>query len=97
MGLLIFIIGVAYNIFVGIIILQVAINWLIIFDVINTRNEQAQNLIKLLKKVTDPIYTPLRKYIPPIGGIDITPIVVLLGASIVHHYLVKFIISLGMY
>lgn len=97
MGLLILIVDIAYNVFVGIVILQVAINWLIIFDVINTRNEQAQNLIKLLKKVTDPIYTRLRKYIPAIGGIDITPIIVLLGASIARYYLIKFILSLGMY
>ncbi|MBL4804532.1 MAG: YggT family protein [Alphaproteobacteria bacterium] len=97
MGALIFLINLAFDIYMIIIILQVAISWLIVFDVINTNNEQAQNLIKLLKKATDPVYKPLRKYIPPIGGIDITPIIVLLGLSVVRFYLVKFIVSLGMY
>ncbi len=94
MGPLIFLINLAFDVYMVIIILQVAISWLITFDVINTANEQAQNLIKLLKKATDPVYKPLRKYIPPIGGIDITPIIVLLGLSIVRYYVIGFLISL---
>lgn len=94
MGPLIFLVNLAFDLYIIIIILQVAISWLIVFDVINTANEQAQNLIKLLQKATDPVYKPLRKYIPPIGGIDITPIIVLLGISVVRYYLIGFLISL---
>lgn len=94
MGMLVYLVNLAFDIYVFIIIAQVAVNWLMIFDVINTKNEQAQNLVKLLKKATDPVYKPLRKYIPPIGGIDITPIIVLLGLSIIRYYLIGFLISL---
>lgn len=62
-----------------IIILGVVISWLIAFEVINARNPQAKNLLNLLEKATEPVYKPLRKYIPPIGGIDITPIIVIFG------------------
>ena len=62
-----------------VIIGQVALSWLIIFDVINTKNPQAANLVSLLAKLTDPVYKPLRKYIPPLGGMDITPIIVTFG------------------
>ncbi len=94
MGMLVYLVNLAFDIYVFIIIAQVAVNWLMIFDVINTKNEQAQNLVKLLKKATDPVYKPLRKYIPPIGGIDITPIIVLLGLSIIRYYLIGFLVSL---
>ena len=85
MGLLLNLIYYAVEIYIWIIIIQVAISWLIAFDVINTNNAQAQNLVQLLKKVTDPVYKPLRKYIPPIGGIDLTPIVVIIGLSFLRH------------
>lgn len=69
----------ALNIYFWIIIIGVVISWLIAFGVMNTNNPQARNLLGLLNKVTEPVYKPLRKYIPPIGGIDITPIIVIFG------------------
>ena len=92
MGLLIYLISLAFDIYMGIIVLQVAVNWLIIFEVINANNAQAQNLINLLRKATDPVYKPLRKYIPPIGGIDITPIIVILGLSLLRSMIVGALI-----
>ena len=91
MGLLVTIIHYAVEIYIWIIIAQVAISWLIAFDVINAGNAQAQNLIQLLKKATDPIYKPLRKYVPPIGGIDLTPIIVIIGLSLLRHLAISLL------
>ena len=77
-----FLIQSAVSLYCFVIILQVAISWLIAFEIINASNEAARNLTAVLKKLTDPVYTPLRKYVPPIGGIDITPIIVLLAVQI---------------
>lgn len=85
------IIKMAVDIYVAIIILQVALSWLIAFDVINAENQKAQNLIGLLKKATDPVYKPIQKYIPSIGGIDITPIVVIFGLTFVSNMLIGFL------
>ncbi len=88
MGILIYLINLAIDIYITIIVIQVAVSWLIAFDVINASNEQAQNLINLLKKLTDPVYKPLKKYIPPIGGIDITPLVVIVLLCIVRSIII---------
>jgi len=72
----------AVEVYFWIIILSVVISWLIAFEVINTKNQQAVNLTKLLDRATEPVYKPIKKYVPPIGGIDITPIVVLFGLHI---------------
>tara|TARA_A200000113_G_C8793849_1_gene331784 strand:+ start:522 stop:773 length:252 start_codon:yes stop_codon:yes gene_type:complete len=77
----------AISIYIFIIVLQVIINWLIIFDVINVKNQQAQNLINLLKRATDPVYKPIKKYVPPIGGIDVTPLVVIIGLNLISSLL----------
>lgn len=71
--------------FFWVIIAQVVLSWLIAFDVINVRNQKAVNLIQLLNKITDPVFRPLRKFIPPIAGIDITPIIVIFAISILQN------------
>lgn len=83
-----YLINMAINIYVGIIIVQVAVSWLISFEVINAANEKAQNLIALLKKATDPVYKPIQKYVPPIGGIDLTPLIVIIGLSFIGKLLI---------
>ena len=72
----------ALDIFFWIIIAQVVLSWLIAFDVINVKNQQAKNVISLIQKITDPVYRPLRKYIPPIAGIDITPIIIIIAINL---------------
>lgn len=74
----------ALNIYMWVILIGVAVSWLIAFEVINTRNPQAANLVTLLNKLTEPVYKPVRKYVPPIGGIDLTPIVVIIGIYILQ-------------
>ncbi len=75
----------ALDIFFWIIIIQVVVSWLIAFDVINLRNQQGRSLVNVLHKITDPVYKPLRKIIPPIAGIDITPIIVIFGITILKQ------------
>lgn len=65
------------NVCFWIIIIQVVLSWLITFEVINIRNPQAANFVRLIDRLTAPVFTPLRKVIPPIAGIDITPIIVI--------------------
>ncbi len=67
-----------------VVIIQVVLSWLIAFEVVNVRNQQAANFIQLIDKITAPVYTPLRKVIPPIAGIDITPVIVLFAISLLQ-------------
>lgn len=75
-------IGLAINIYILIIILQVIMSWLIALEMVNEDNEAARNLMQLLKRATDPVYKPIRKYVPPIGGIDLTPLIVIIGLQL---------------
>lgn len=60
------------------IILSAIISWLFAFDVINRRNRFVNQVADFLDRVTAPLLEPFRRIIPPLGGIDISPIVVLL-------------------
>lgn len=70
------------HIYIFVIVLHIAVSWLIVFKVLDLDNPQARNLVNLLQKLTDPVMKPVQKYIPPIGGIDLTPVVVIIGLQI---------------
>ena len=89
MNLFIYLIDLAFNIAYFIIIAQIAIHWLTIFGVINTENPQAEQVIEALNKITEPVYEKIRKFLPPIGGIDLTPLAVLIGLSVVRSILIS--------
>jgi YggT family protein len=79
------ILTLALNIYMWILILFVAISWLIAFGVLNTSNPQAQKLVELLRRVTDPILKPIQKFVPPIAGIDLSPIIALIFIQILNY------------
>lgn len=60
------------------IIIQAVLSWLFAFDVINHRNRFVNQIAIFLDRLTAPILEPFRRIIPSLGGIDISPIVVLL-------------------
>jgi YggT family protein len=60
------------------IIASAILSWLFAFNVINHRNRFVGQVAMFLDAVTRPVLEPLRRFIPPLGGIDITPIVALL-------------------
>lgn len=77
------------DVFFWIIIAQVVLSWLIAFEVVNTRNPQAANLIKLIDRITAPVFRPLRKFVPPIAGIDLTPIIVIFAIYLLKNLVVR--------
>jgi YggT family protein len=79
------------NIYVLIIILEVALSWLIALEIVNGNNEAAQKLSALLSRFTEPAYKHLRKYIPPIGGIDISPLILILGVQLIGGLIVSLL------
>lgn len=57
---------------------QAILSWLIAFNVINTHNDAVRGLWNGLQKITDPVYRPIRRILPDFGGLDLSPLVVLL-------------------
>jgi YggT family protein len=57
-------------------LIMIIMSWLISFNVINTRNQFVANVWRVLNQVTDPILRPIRRVVPPMGGLDLSPIIV---------------------
>lgn len=69
-----------------IIIIQAILSWLIAFNVINTYNDFVRQIWGALDRMTLPIYRPIRRILPDFGGLDLSPLVVLVGLSILDRY-----------
>src|SRR3546814_9666973 len=76
---LIQIINILLNIIWWIIIIQAILSWLIAFNVINTYNDFVRNVLIALDRITAPIYRPIRRIMPDLGALDLSPLVVLLA------------------
>lgn len=61
------------------ILAQVILSWLINFQVLNLRQPLVAQIWDGLNRLFDPIYTPIRRVLPDLGGIDLSPLVLLLG------------------
>ena len=70
-----------------IIIAQVILSWLYAFNVINPGSGFMRSLTEALDKITAPLYRPIRKVMPDFGGIDFSPLVLILAIAIVSRLL----------
>ena len=67
-----------------VIFVQVVLSWLVVFNVINTHNDFMRNFMRALDYITEPLYRPIRKVLPDFGGIDFSPLVVLLVIQVLR-------------
>ena len=78
-----------------IIIVQAVMSWLIAFNVINTHNDFVGQLWHVLDRITEPLYRPFRRIMPDFGGIDLTPMVVLILLIIIQGPVMAYLYRLG--
>ncbi len=83
------------QIIVYLIIGQVILSWLVAFNVINTSSGFVRTVLEVLDRLTGPIYRPIRRIMPDFGGIDFSPIVVLLAIQLIRKLLVGLSLELG--
>ncbi|CAN7305402.1 YggT family protein [Devosia sp. LjRoot16] len=64
------------NIVWWIFLIMIIMSWLISFNVINTRNQFVASIWRVLNQITEPILKPIRRVIPAMGGLDLSPLIV---------------------
>ena len=72
------------NVLWWIIIIQVVLSWLFAFNVLNTSSGGVRAFLQALERITEPLYRPIRKVMPDFGGIDFSPIVLLLLLNVLQ-------------
>src|SRR3954452_3002314 len=70
-----------------IIILQVILSWLFAFNVLNTSSQGVRTLAVAIDRITAPVYRPIRRILPDFGGIDFSPLVILILIQVIKKLL----------
>jgi YggT family protein len=79
------------DIYSAIIIASAIMSWLVAFGVVNVRNQIIRVVVDLLYRVTEPVLRPIRRFLPNLGGIDISPVVALLLIIVIQHFIQNYI------
>lgn len=84
----------ALDIYWWILIASAIFSWLYAFNVVNPRNQFVGSVGNFLFRITEPVLAPVRRILPDLGGIDISPIVVLLIIFFLRQFLLTTVLSL---
>jgi YggT family protein len=73
------------SLYIWVLIINAIISWLVAFNVLNTSNRFVYSVLEISYKLTEPPLSFIRKYIPNIGSIDISPIILILGLMFLRN------------
>jgi YggT family protein len=80
------------NMYWWIVIAAVVVSWLIAFNVINTRHHVVAMITDVLWRLTEPVFRPIRNLMPNLGGLDLSPLIVLLIIYVLSAWLRDYIL-----
>jgi YggT family protein len=86
MSLLLYVINTAITVYIWILIARVVLSWLISFNVINQFNAGVRAVDNFCRVLTEPLLRPIRRFMPDLGGLDVSPLVLLLGIEFVRIF-----------
>ena len=85
---------VILDIFTWVIIGSAIMSWLVAFGVVNVRNQFIRTAVDFLYRIPEPVLRPIRRVLPNLGGIDISPVVALLLIFFLQHLLQEYWLGL---
>jgi len=88
MTALILLIITVINLLIWVIIIGAVLSWLILFNVVNLNNRFVYLVYDTINRLTDPMLNPIRRFLPNLGGIDISPVVLILILWFIRNLIV---------
>ncbi|HEY4028794.1 MAG TPA: YggT family protein [Caulobacteraceae bacterium] len=88
-----FIVDSLLNLVILALVVSAILSWLVAFDVVNMRNRAVYQIGRFLDAVTRPILRPVQRIIPPFGGVDISPVIVIIVLIGIQRYLLPLVFA----
>ena len=79
------------GLYLWVVIAGAVMSWLVAFDVINLRNRFVATIYDTCERLTTPVLNPIRKVIPTLGGVDLSPVALLIGIQFLQNFAVPLI------
>ena len=77
------------SLYTYVLIATVIASWLVGFGVINTYNPVARTVLRILHALTEPVLGPIRRILPPLGGLDLSPLIALLIVFFLERLIIR--------
>jgi YggT family protein len=87
---LIWLILTLLDIYFWILIATVIVSWLVAFNVVNGHNPYVRQIRYALMRLTEPVLGPIRRFLPDLGGIDISPIIAIIGIQFIRYVVIYY-------
>ncbi len=85
----------ALQLYTYLIIASAILSWLVAFNVVNTRNDFVRSIWNFLDAVTEPVLRPIRNILPNLGGVDISPIILILLIIFIQNLIVDYLMPIA--
>ena len=82
------------HILVWVIIISAILGWLVAFRVVNPHNQLVDMIGRFTHALTEPLLRPFRRFVPPFGGVDITPILLILSIEFIRRFALPNLLAL---
>ncbi len=79
------------QIYIWLLIASAVLSWLVAFNVVNTRNPVVSAIGDFLYRITEPVLRPIRNAMPNLGGIDVSPVILILIILLIENVIVRYI------
>ena len=79
------------DIYTWIVIAGAIMSWLVAFGVVNVNNRAIRMVVEVLYRLTEPVLRPIRNILPNLGGVDISPVILLLGLFFIRSLLWEYV------
>lgn len=88
---ILYVILLLLDIYIWLLIASAILSWLVAFNVVNSRNQFVHMVGDFLYRVTEPILRPIRNFMPNLGGIDLSPVIVILLIILIKDIIIRYI------
>jgi len=83
------------SIYIWVLIASAVLSWLVAFNIVNTYNRVVSTIGEILYRLTEPVLRPIRRILPNLGGIDVSPIIVILLLVFARNLLYEYAYQLA--
>ena len=88
---ILYVILLVLDLYIWLLIAAAVLSWLVAFNVVNARNQFVAMLGDFLFRITEPVLRPIRNMMPNLGGIDVSPVIVILIIILIKDVIVRYI------
>ena len=83
------------SLLIFVMFIYMAFSWLIAFNIVNLRNPAMAQIYTICQRLIEPILTPIRRFVPPMGGLDLAFLVAFLGLTWLNSYVVPSLVNMA--